>query len=54
MTLTELITVVNAETGVTPETIRLIVKRNWPRHILFSTTQAALLVDLIEKKKAKR
>ncbi len=54
MNLAQITNTASAMTGVKPETIRLIVRRNWPNHERFTHTQCALLMWLIERKRARQ
>lgn len=51
MTLVELLTEANTRTGLPMPEIAALIRVNWPGHFQYTPTQAALLVDLINRKK---
>lgn len=54
MTLAELVAEAERETLWTPGAIRALVRSAWPAHTVFTPTQAALVVNHIQRREAKR
>ena len=51
MTLLEFVREVEEKTHLGEMEILELVRRNWPRHTMFNQTQAALLVQHIERQR---